>query len=193
MNKTVKIITAGLALSSITLSSAAFAEGVVVLPVMKDGYKPEAVASVMFGSMKPTQSGADSSTVMGAELSFRCVLLQVGDNQLRQQLSFTTWEKNNLTLQNIELNAHYQVPVAQDLKIGVGPGVGLIMTDLSGSDNPTFFGAQLGASAHYTGFGPVFVGAEWRYQLTNKDKFTSGGAEDDMNNWRAVAKVGYMF
>jgi len=67
------------------------------------------------------------------------------------------------------------------------------MTDVDGSDNPTFLGAQVGASVHYTGMGPVFLGAEWRYQLTTEESFASGLAKDNMNNWRAAAKIGYMF
>lgn len=193
MNKLKNVLlVSGIVASSIATTSV-LAEGVTFLPLAKEGYKPEAAVSLIGGVMEPTDSNADSSSILGAELSFRCVLLQVGDNQLRQQLSYTTWEKNNLKLQNIELNAHYQMPVANDLKIGVGPGVGIIMTDLSGSDNPTFFGAQLGASAHYTGLGPIFLGAEARYQITNKDKFVSGAEEDNMNNWRVAAKVGYIF
>lgn len=193
MNRFQKVIlNAGMA-SGLLITNSAFAEGVSFLPVTKEGYEPEAVVSLIGGVMDSTAEGADSSSIVGAELSFRCVLLQVGDNQLRQQLSFTSWEDNGLTLQNLELNAHYQVPVAPDLKFGIGPGVGIIMTDADGTDNPTFFGAQFGASAHYTGFGPVFLGAEARYQITNEDKFTSISAEDNMNNWRAAVKVGYMF
>ena len=184
---------AGAVASSVLLTSSAFAEGVVVLPVTKPGYEPEAVASLMFGTVQPSDSDADSQSIIGAELSFRCIFLQIGDNQLRQQLSFTSWEDGGLTARNIELNAHYQIPVAEDTKIGVGPGVGLILTDLSGSDNPTFLSAQLGASVHYTGLGPVFLGAEWRYQITTKESFYKGFGDDDMNNWRLAAKVGYMF
>jgi len=193
MKKINKAVLSGLVVMGLTVSTSTYAAGVSILPVTQEDYKPEAVISVMGGMMDPTQEGADSSTILGAELSFRCILLQVGDNQLRQQLSFTTWEKDSLTLQNIELNAHYQVAVANDLKVGVGPGFGVVMTDLSGSDNPTFFGAQLGASLHYTGMGPVFLGAEARYQVTNKDKMISGGTEDNLNNWRAAVKVGYIF
>lgn len=108
--------------------------------------------------------------------------MQVGDNQLHQQLSLTTWGKDNLTLQNIELNAHYQVAVANDLKVGVDPGFSVIITEPSGIDNPTFFGAQPGTSPHYTDMSPLFLGAEARYQVTNKNKMISSGAEDSLSN-----------
>jgi hypothetical protein len=193
MKRTNKLLISGFALLGVALSSTASADGVVFLPVTKDGYKPEAAVSLLAGTMKPSQSGTDSSTITGAELSFRCILLQVGDNQLRQQLSYTTWKKNNLTLQNVELNAHYQLAVANDFKIGVGPGLGLIITDLAASDNPTFYGVQFGVSAHYTGLRPLFIGAEARYQFTNKDEFVSGAGKDDMNNSRVAVKLGYMF
>jgi len=192
VNKLQKLITSGIAVSAIAMSSVASAE-VVVLPVAKDGYQFEPTVSLMFGTVQPSDSDADSQTIVGAELSFRCFLLQVGDNQLRQQLSLTQWEDGGLTARNLELNAHYQVDVAKDTKVGFGPGLGLILTDLSGSDNPTFLSAQLGASVHYTGLGPVFLGAEWRYQLTTEESFASGFGEDDMNNWRAAVKVGYSF
>jgi hypothetical protein len=193
MNKINKITVATVCAAGLTFSGASLAKGLVLLPVSKDGYQPEAAVSLIAGTMEPSRDNMDSSSILGAELSFRCVLLQVGDNQLRQQLSFTTWDKNNLTLQNLEINAHYQIPVAQDLKVGVGPGVGIVMTDAAGTDNPTFFGAQLGGSLHYTGMAPFFTGAEARYQITNKDKFTSAGEEDNMNNWRMAVKLGYMF
>ena len=192
MNKVEKIFAIGLAASIIGMSSTAAAE-VVVLPLIKDGYQFEPTASLMLGTVQPSDSDSDSQTIIGAELSFRCLLLQVGDNQLRQQLSFTQWEDNDFTARNLELNAHYQIDVAKATKVGFGPGVGLILTDAPVGDNPTFFSAQLGASVHYSGLGPVFLGAEWRYQLTTEESFSSGSSEDDMNNWRAAVKVGYSF
>jgi len=192
MNNVQKIFSIGLAASAIALSSTASAE-VVVLPVAKDGYQFEPTVSLMLGTVQPSDSDADSQTIMGAELSFRCVLLQVGDNQLRQQLSFTQWEDNDFTAQNLEINAHYQIDVAKSTKVGFGPGVGLILTDGPVGDDPTYFAAQLGASAHYTGLGPVFLGAEWRYQLTTEESLGSGLGKNDMNNWRAAVKVGYSF
>jgi len=192
MNNIQKIFSISLIASVITLSSTASAE-VVVLPVAKDGYQFEPTVSLMLGTVQPSDSDADSQTIMGAELSFRCLLLQVGDNQLRQQLSFTQWEDNDFTARNLELNAHYQIDVAKATKVGFGPGVGLILTDAPVGDNPTFFSAQLGASVNYSGLGPVVLGAEWRYQLTTEESFSSSASEEDMNNWRAAVKVGYNF
>ncbi len=193
MKKINKALMGSLVALGVGVSSTAAMAETVFLPITKDGYELEPTVSLMAGTMKPTADGAESSSIIGAEFSFRCGLVQMGDNQLRQQISFTNWEKNNQTLRNLELNLHYQVPVAEDVKVGFGPGLGVILTDQSGSDNPTFFGAQVGASVHYTGFGPVFLGAEARYQVTNKDKFSSSGKEDNMNNWRVAAKVGYSF
>ena len=193
MKKINKAIIGGLAVLGVGVTSSAAAAGVVFLPITKSGYELEPTVSLMVGTMKGTQDGAESSSIIGAEFAFRCGLVQMGDNQLRQQLSITNWDKNSLNMKNIELNLHYQMPVAKDVKVGFGPGVGVILTDLAGSDNPTFFGGQLGASVNYAGLGAISLGAEARYQVTNKDSFVSGGTEDNMNNWRVAAKVGYSF
>ena len=51
------------------------------------------------------------------------------------------------------------------------------------------FAFQLGASVHYTGMGPLFLGAEARYQITEE----LGDSGEEADNSRVAIKVGVQF
>lgn len=184
--------------AAMLVSQSVQAEGWQFLAGKEPGYKAEPIISLMAGQMSPDDSDLDSGTIIGAELSLNCVLLQPPTNRLRQQISVTRYDETidgvDLTITNIELNPHYVVEVAPNVEVGGGPGLGFVMTsaDFDGSKDPNYFAFQLGASVHYTGL-PVFLGAEWRYQMTTDEEFVSGGTKDDINNSRFAVKVGYAF
>jgi len=177
------------ALASLLAAPVASAEGWTFLAGTKEGYTAEPAVSLMLGQMSPDSGNASASSIAGLELSLNCPLLQPPSNRIRQQVSLTRYDDSGFKMTNIEINPHYIVEVAPGLEVGGGPGLGYIITD--GKDkNPGLFGLQLGLSAHYTGKGPFFVGAEWRYQFTTEGDFGADG-KTDLNNSRVALKLGY--
>lgn len=156
----------------------------------KQGYTAEPTISLMLGRMSP---GDDfrSSAIAGVELSLNCPLLQPPTNRIRQQVSLTWYDKGRNEITSLEINPHYVVEVAPGLELGAGPGLGLVMVDTATGDG-NVLGVQFGASAHYHGNSPLFIGAEARYQLTTESRF-GGGQKTDVNNFRFGIKVGYSF
>lgn len=177
---------------ALLLSATAHAEGWTFLAGAKDGYKAEPTISLMAGQMSPGTSGVDSGSFTGIELSLNCPLLQPPTNRIRQQVSLTKYDKSSVKITSIELNPHYVVEVSPGLELGGGPGLGYIMVDTP-NKNPGFWGLNIGLSAHYTGVGPLFVGAEYRYQVTTKEDFGGGMGKDNLDNSRVDIKVGYSF
>jgi opacity protein-like surface antigen len=177
---------------SMLMSAAAHAEGWTFLAGMKPDYKAEPALSLIAGQMSPGTAGLKDGTITGIELSLNCPLLQPPTNRIRQQVSVTQYDESGTKITNIELNPHYVVEVSPGLELGGGPGLGYITTKTSAQD-PSFWGLSLGLSAHYTAMGPLFLGAEYRYQVTTKEDFGGSVGKDNLNNGRFDVKVGYSF
>jgi len=153
----------------------------------KEGYVAQPAVSLMVGVQDPDVNGVDSGSVTGIELSLNCPLLQPPTNRIRQQVSYAKFDNDGLELSSFELNPHYVVETSPGLELGFGPGLGYVTAKAGGVDDSTW-GAQLGVSAHYTAMGPLFLGAEARYQVTGD--FDGG---DGADNFRMALKVGYSF
>jgi len=172
-----------------TAAGSAAAEGDwTFLAGTKEGYKAEPVASIILGMMKPDEEHVDAKAAYGLELSLNCPLLQPPTNKIREQVSFTTFKSDDFKQNSIELSPHYVVEVAKGLWLGGGPGLGVVMGEHDGHKE-TVFGLQVGGSLHYTAAAPFFVGAEARYQFTTD----AGDLGDNLNNMRAMVKVGMSF
>ena len=166
---------------SLLASQAAMAGEWNFLAGTKDGYKAEPIVSLMAGNMDFDKT---DGAIMGVEVSLNCPLIQPPTNRIRQQASITSYDENGVAVTNLEINPHYVVEVADKLEIGAGPGFGYLASD--GAD---MLGFQLGASVHYTGL-PVFIGAEWRMQMTTA---VDSDVDGDADNTRFAVKVGYAF
>lgn len=164
------------------------AEGWTFMPGKSDNYQPEMTVSALFGQLDPAPSGADSDSVIGVELSLNCPMVQPPEGTIRQQLSIGRYDENGLELTTIEINPHYLVALDDKLAIGFGPGLGYLRADAPGVDD-SVFALQAGVSLHYNVDARLFLGAEARYQWTQE----LDDSNDDMNNSRIVAKVGYRF
>lgn len=154
----------------------------------KDGYVANPAVSLIAGNLDPDITGADSGTVTGIELSLNCPLLQPPTNRIRQQISYGVYDEDGLKISTIELNPHYIVKVAPGWEVGAGPGLGYVSVESDGFDESAW-ALQLGASVHYTGMGPLFVGAEARYQVTDE----LGDTSEEADNTRLALKVGMSF
>lgn len=152
-------------------------------------YVADPTLSVMVGNLDPDIKGASSDTISGIELSLNCPLLQPPTNKIRQQVSYTRYDDQGLKISSLELNPHYVVETMPGLGLGFGPGLGYVKAE-AGSESQGMFALQLGASLHYTAMGPLFLGAEARYQVTQSDQFAGQKGAD---NLRIALKVGYNF
>ena len=188
MKRSLTVMLAG----SMLMSAAAHAGEWTFLAGVKPDYKAEPALSVIAGQMSPGISGMKDGTITGIELSLNCPLLQPPTNRIRQQVSLTQYDESGTKITNIELNPHYVVEVLPGLELGGGPGLGYIMTDTPALD-PNLWGLSVGLSAHYTAMGPLFLGAEYRYQVTSKKNFGGSIGKDNLNNGRFDIKVGYSF
>ncbi len=179
-----------LAATSLLLAAtgAQAADGWTFLAGTKEGYVAQPAVSVMFGMLDPDVDGADSDAITGIELSLNCPLLQPPTNRIRQQISYTSYDKDGLEIDSFELNPHYVIETSPGLELGFGPGIGYVSAKSAGFDD-SVFAFQLGASAHYTAMGPLFLGAEARYQMTGD----LDGTNDGIDNFRFAVKVGYAF
>lgn len=151
------------------------------LPVMDSDYVMAPRVSAKYGSLKGTDAGSEAITMMGLELSLTCPLLK-GPMPIRQQVSYNTGSKSttgaDFTVTSIELNPHMMFDVAENLKLGVGPGFGYLMSKADSSVatvNQSYGALQLGASADYAVIATMHAGFEYRYQYTEQ---VDGGANN---------------
>lgn len=156
---------------------------------MDKDYVADPTLSLMAGNLDPDIGNADSDTISGIELSLNCPLLQPPTNKIRQQVSYTTYDNQGLEISSFELNPHYVVETMPGLGLGFGPGLGYVKAETS-TESEGMFALQLGASLHYTAMGPLFLGAEARYQVTQGDDFAGQKGAD---NLRIAVKAGYNF
>ena len=165
------------------------AEGVELLPVMKEGYQAAPTLSLLVGAADYDVTGLDSDTVAGIEAAFDCPLVRLPGGTVRQQVSITGFDEDGLDVTSFELNPHYLVPVSDTLAIGFGPGIGYLDADLGGDDEGVW-ALQAGVSAHLD-LGTMFVGAELRQQWTQEERIA--GRDRDLDNARLMLKVGVKF
>lgn len=167
-------------------TSSSQAAGWRPFPVSQAGFKAEPTLAVIGGALNPSIRSADTDQALGIELSFNCIALQPPEGKLRTQVSYTKYDDSGLKINSFEINPHYLWPLGKGLEAGVGPGIGYV-SGKSGGFDESALALQLGASLHYRS-GPLFLGAEVRYQATQSD-FQG----DDLDNTRVMLKVGYNF
>ena len=172
-----------------SFSTASFADkGWAFFPGLEDGFIFDPTLSVMAGRMQSTSLVGAAANGTGLELSINCPMLQPPTNRVRQQISFYQYKDGDSILQTFELNPHYVIEAMPKLEIGGGPGVGYVRADVDGrTANMVAF--QLGGSIHYR-INKIFIGAEARYQFTNKADVGIGTA-NGAKNARALLKIGY--
>jgi hypothetical protein len=170
-------------------SAPAMAAGWGFLPAANPGYEADATLAVMGGMQDPDVDGVDADAAYGIELSLSCPTLKPPRGEIRQQISVTGFDNDGLEMTSFELNPHYLVPLAENLDLGVGPGLGYVMAE-GGRHDDGVFALQAGASLHYRS-GPLFLGAEARYQFTQEAEF--GRRDEDLNNYRLLGKAGVNF
>lgn len=157
------------------------------LPILKDGYKPDLVVSVVGGVLDPKGAGED--TYAGLEVAMNCGLFQTPTGVVRTKISYGGYDHDGLEYRSFEINPRWTIPVAQNLSFGIGPGIGYVRTEV-GSRETDLFAWQLGADLDYrVGRVSLGLGVRWQDTVSKTIAPDTDGAE----NWLVQAKIGYAF
>jgi len=138
------------------------------------------------GIMRGEGNNNDWKSFYGAEFSFNCLL----SDAIRQQIQITNYDHDGLQMLQANINPHYIIDIAEGTQIGFGPTLGIAKVDI-GSEDDTVFTYGVGASIRQDLGENVFVGAEAKYEWTTDATF--GGIDDNLNNAKVFAKIGYQF
>ena len=180
-----------LAAVMLALCAPVFAEkGWRLLPGTETDFTFKPTLSAVAGILSSNKYVGGTAAAYGVEASFMCPLIQNSTNNMRQQVSVVNYSKGGNSLLTVEANLHYRFPLIQNLKLGVGPGIGYVRADAA-NDIQNMVAVQAGVSLHYI-MDKLFLGAETRYQLTQRSDVGTGSS-NGADNWRTLLKIGYNF
>lgn len=162
------------------------ADKFVPLPIFNDStYKTNIEVALVGGMMNFSEDDVDSNVVYGVEVSLDCPVFTLpGDNLLRQQFSVNRYSDTGIDITTIEVNPYYFITLTDDMVLGFGPGIGGALVDIEGGDSTWNFTYQAGAGIKYY-VDKFLIGVDARWQGSN--------AEENLDNTRFMAKVGYRF
>ena len=146
---------------------------------------PTAIA-LIGGVMQMDGDNSDWNSLYGIELSFACLFF----DSVRSQLQITNYDDNGLKMLQVSANPHYLFDLSSSTTFGIGPSLGVAKVDI-GNEDDTIFTYGVGASLRTDISEHFFVGAEARYEWTTDAEFS--GIEDNLNNTKVFAKIGYQF
>ena len=138
------------------------------------------------GVMKGEGDNTDWNPVYGAELSFECLF----SSSVRSQLQYTYYDEDGVKMQQLSANPHYIFNRGDVVEFGFGPHIGVAKVEIANEDD-TIFTYGVGASLRSDITENFFVGAEARYEWTTDATF--GGIDDNLNNAKVFAKLGFSF
>ncbi len=182
-----RITLLGAALACATAPALALAGEWKFLPIMDTDYRPDLTVSLVGGVMDPVNVRKDS--YVGIEVAANCGLLQTPTGVVRTKLSYGRFDKDGTELRVFEVNPRWTTPIAENLTVGIGPGIGWVRADV-GSRETDMFAWQVGADLDYR-IGRLNLGLGARWQDT-VDKTVSPG-DKGAENWLVQAKVGVNF
>ena len=142
--------------------------------------------ALLGGVMKGEGDNTDWNPVYGAELSFECLF----SSSVRSQLQYTYYDEDGVKMQQLSANPHYIFNRGDAVEFGFGPHIGVAKVEIANEDD-TIFTYGVGASLRSDITDNFFVGAEARYEWTTDATF--GGVDDNLNNAKVFAKLGFSF
>jgi len=142
--------------------------------------------ALLGGALKGEGDDTEWNALYGAEFTFECLF----SSDVRSQLQFTYYDADGLKLLQLSANPHYIFNRGDTVEFGVGPHLGVANVEI-GNESDTVFTYGLGASARANITSNIFLGVEARYEWTTDATF--GGVDDDVNNAKVFAKIGYSF
>ncbi|MGA7178711.1 MAG: hypothetical protein WBX11_03855 [Thiobacillaceae bacterium] len=157
------------------------------MPVLDTAYKPDLTVSALVGSMDPEH--VSSSSFIGGELAFNCLLLQPPTGIIRTKVSIGGFSHGGLKLTTYEINPRWMFNIDQNLSVGFGPGLGYVDAKAGGNTKGLWAG-QIGADLDYR-IGAINLGLAARWQGTQNNTIATGFKGAD--NTLVEAKIGYNF
>ncbi len=142
--------------------------------------------ALLGGMMRGEGDNTDWKGFYGAELAFECLF----SSDVRSQLQVTNYDQDGLKMLQFSANPHYIFNRDDAVEFGFGPHIGVARVEI-GNENDTVFTYGVGASLRSDISENFFVGAEARYEWTTDTTFD--GVDDDVNNAKVFAKLGYSF
>lgn len=164
-----------------------------ILPVFTDAnWCGQTEVAAVIGSSNFDKDELSTGVNYGVELSFDCPVFTLpGDHLLRQQLTLSRYDKDNFEVTVIEMNPYYFFDIANDLVLGVGPGIAAVHGNPDNGDSKWAFAYQAGAGLKYYMDNDFLVGLDIRWQWTDEKDF--GAGKEDLDNMRVLLKAGYRF
>ncbi|MDX2503771.1 MAG: hypothetical protein QNL62_04755 [Gammaproteobacteria bacterium] len=157
-----------------------------------DSWQSEASLSATAGYMDIGNSVAGGGATYGLQLAFNCPVFTIpGDNVILQQINLNFYDNNDLELTILEINPHYFWNVSDEVRFGVGPGLGYIWTDTNRGKDPDLWAGQAGFAIEYRK-DSLYASFGSRYQWT-ESKTIGFKKDEDMDNLLTTIKVGYNF
>ena len=138
------------------------------------------------GVMKGDGDDTDWEGIYGAEFSFNCLF----SDAIRQQIQVTNYDEDGIKMLQANINPHYMFDVTPSTQFGFGPTLGFAKVEIGNQDD-TVFTYGVGASIRTNISSHFFVGAEAKYEWTDDAEFY--GIEDNLDNAKVFAKIGYQF
>lgn len=207
MKKTTQLLSVLAGAAILSASAATAADKFVLLPIFTDpDWKANIELAAVGGTMDFDNGSVKDDYNYGVEFSFDCPVFTLpGDNLLRQQLSLSRYDKNDVTITAIEMNPYYFIHFTKNLVLGIGPGIGAMYTEYpvttttgglfpttsTDTRNDWLFTLQAGAGLKYY-MGSFLAGVDIRRTWTTENDF-GGTKKYSLDNLRTLLKVGYRF
>ncbi len=175
-------------------NSYAETDELILFPAFKDNWDADLAISATAGYMDIGNDVAGGGATYGLQAAFNCPVFTIpGKNVILQQLSVNFYDNNDLELTTFEINPHYFWQLSDELRFGVGPGLGYISTDVKNGRDPDLWAGQAGFAVEYRK-GNLYANFGSRYQWTESARFyRTNDKKEDMDNLLTTFKIGYNF
>lgn len=178
-------LTALATLSVLALSGNALAaDSWEILPVLKDGWKPDFSFAAEIGTMDVKNGGRGD--YQGVEFALNCPWFCPPTGNLRQEFHLGAYKNGEYSLTTFEMDPHYMFPLSPNWSVGGGPGIGFVKAYV-GDKTATMSSFQVTGDIDYNN-GHFFFGFGARYQNTLNKEIAPGVR--GMDNWLVSAKIG---
>ena len=188
--KQLSVIIATLLLSSVAVAET---DELVLLPAfLDDTWEANAALSATAGYMDIGNSVAGGGVTYGLQLAFNCPVFTIpGKNVILQQIDLNFYDNNDLKMTTLEINPHYFWQLSDGLRIGAGPGLGYLWTDVKNGKDSNLWAGQAGVALEYRK-DSLYASFGTRYQWTESATLGTKRNED-MDNLLTTVKIGYNF
>lgn len=158
----------------------------------EDTWNADLAVSATAGYMDIASDVGSGGPTLGLQLAFNCPVFTVpGDDVVLQQIDLNFYSNNDLKLTTLEINPRYFWNVSDGMRVGIGPGLGYMWTDIKEGKDPNLWSAQLGFDIEYRR-DSLYASFGSRYQWTQR-KTIGYEKNENIDNLLTTVKIGYNF